>query len=378
MSLSTKQNNCTHALRRSDWILPILLPSLLIGLFYLTKDLPGFMEKVFRGLTVPIGNQLTKWTSSIPFSLGEALIVLLILWSILHILRGLWVPAEKKERLRGLLVRTVHVAGIGLWLWAGVSWLWNIGYFVPGISETLDLERGEISAEELEQTATKFADILDRYADDIRRDDSGLFDHAAEEFFPEAIRIYDHLEQEYPSLAIRDAMPKKLLFSKFQSYQGFSGFYFPFTGESNINTDIPRSSQPFTIAHEMAHQRFVASEDEANFLGIAACLSSDQPIYIYSGALAGLQMLASPLHEANPEAWKAVAETLPIEVATDWNYGIEYWNQFKTPLEEWSRDVYDTFLKSQGQELGIRSYGACVDLLVNYYSADTLVNPYSE
>ncbi|HCU08657.1 MAG TPA: hypothetical protein DF480_06830, partial [Clostridiales bacterium] len=142
MNLSTKQKKYTNSLRRSDWILPILLPSLLIGLFYLTKDLPGFMEKVFRGLTVPIGNQLAKWTSPIPFSLGEALLILLILGSVLHILRGVWVPAEKRERIRSLLVRTVHVAGICLWLWAGVSWLWNIGYFVPGISETLDLERG--------------------------------------------------------------------------------------------------------------------------------------------------------------------------------------------------------------------------------------------
>jgi hypothetical protein len=173
-------------------------------------------------------------------------------------------------------------------------------------------------------------------------------------------------------------MPKKLLFSRFQSHQGFSGFYFPFTGESNINTDIPSSSQPFTIAHELAHQRLVASEDEANFLGVAACLSSEQPIYIYSGALAGLKMLAGPLYDADPEAWQTIAETLPPEVAADWNNSAAYWAQFKTPLEEWSRDVYDTFLKSQGQELGIRSYGACVDLIVNYYSAATRVKPYSE
>ena len=30
--------------------------------------------------------------------------------------------------------------------------------------------------------------------------------------------------------------------------------------------------------------------------------------------------------------------------------------------------VYDEYLKSQSQELGIRSYGACVDLLVEYFS----------
>lgn len=378
MDLSTNQKNFMRVLRRISRSLPALLPGLLIALFYLTKDLSDFMEKIFRGITVPVGNRLSQWTSPIPFSLGEALIVLLILWSILHILRGFWAPVEKRKRLRNLLVRTAHVAIVCLWLWAGICWLWNIGYFVPGIPETLPLERGGVTVEKLERTAAGFADILNRYADDIRRDDSGLFNHASEEYFPGAIRIYDRLEQEFPTLTLRDAMPKKLLFSRFQSHQGFSGFYFPFTGESNINTDIPSSSQPFTIAHELAHQRLVASEDEANFLGVAACLSSEQPIYIYSGALAGLKMLAGPLYDADPEAWQTIAETLPPEVAADWNNSAAYWAQFKTPLEEWSRDVYDTFLKSQGQELGIRSYGACVDLIVNYYSAATRVKPYSE
>ena len=38
-----------------------------------------------------------------------------------------------------------------------------------------------------------------------------------------------------------------------------------------------------------------------------------------------------------------------------------------SPLEDAAEDVYDSFLKSNDQDLGIRSYGACVDLLVNYF-----------
>ena len=32
-----------------------------------------------------------------------------------------------------------------------------------------------------------------------------------------------------------------------------------------------------------------------------------------------------------------------------------------------SNAVYEGFLQSYDQKLGMRSYGACVDLLVNYY-----------
>ena len=36
-------------------------------------------------------------------------------------------------------------------------------------------------------------------------------------------------------------------------------------------------------------------------------------------------------------------------------------------VEEVSEQAYDNFLKGNGQVLGIASYGACVDLLVEYY-----------
>ena len=36
-------------------------------------------------------------------------------------------------------------------------------------------------------------------------------------------------------------------------------------------------------------------------------------------------------------------------------------------MQEASNTVYEGFLHSYDQELGLKSYGACVDLLVNYY-----------
>ena len=37
------------------------------------------------------------------------------------------------------------------------------------------------------------------------------------------------------------------------------------------------------------------------------------------------------------------------------------------PKGRLGEQVYDSFLKSYGQDLGVRSYGAVVDLLVAYY-----------
>ncbi len=377
MISKNKKTSSARKIFRPAQITAVLLPAALVLLFYATKNMPTFMDLAFRNLTIPAASLLTGWTSPIPFSVGEGLLILLILCSGLQLILGLKAAAQKKSFLP-LQKPLIAAAAVLLWSWAGFCWLWSIAYTMPGIPQIMGLERCEVSPEKLEQTATLFADLLIRADQEILRDENGLFAQDPATFFPEAPHIYGQLEADHPDLMIRDGMPKKLLLSKLQSRFGFSGFYFPFTGEANINADIPLSTQPFTLAHELAHQRLIASEDEADFLGVAACLSSGKPSYIYSGALAGLKMLAGPLRAEDPQAWQRIAGALPEGVAADWNNSIEYWAQFKTPLEDWSRDVYDTFLKSQGQELGICSYGACVDLLVGYCASVTLVNPYSE
>ena len=52
-----------------------------------------------------------------------------------------------------------------------------------------------------------------------------------------------------------------------------------------MNVDCPMALLPATIAHELAHQRGVAGEDEANFVAVAACLADGDPTFVYSGAL---------------------------------------------------------------------------------------------
>ena len=51
----------------------------------------------------------------------------------------------------------------------------------------------------------------------------------------------------------------------------FTGIYCPYTGESNVNVDSPACLLPSTAAHELAHQRSIALEQECNFLAILAC-----------------------------------------------------------------------------------------------------------
>ena len=133
--------------------------------------------------------------------------------------------------------------------------------------------------------------------------------------------------------------------------------------------DAPACLIPATIAHEMAHQRMVASELEANFVGIAACVTSEDVVFQYSGYLMGLIQLCNALYPVDAQAWQGIVqEYFSPQLATDWNDNNTYWAALESPIEDAAGQAYDSFLKGNGQELGMQSYGACVDLLVAYFS----------
>lgn len=153
------------------------------------------------------------------------------------------------------------------------------------------------------------------------------------------------------------------------SYLDFTGFFFPFTGEANVNTDFPPALFASTVAHELSHQRGVAKEQEANFVAVLASLRSGDADYCYSAALLAYTHLGNALYSADNAAWQRVYAQLDDNVKLDLRLNSAYWRQFETPVQSVSNTVYEGFLHSYDQTLGLKSYGACVDLLVNYYYA---------
>ena len=150
------------------------------------------------------------------------------------------------------------------------------------------------------------------------------------------------------------------------SAMDFTGFYFPFTGEANVNVDAPPVYLPATCCHEIAHQKGVSSEQECNFLGILAALRSGDADFRYSGALMGYIYVSNALYAADYDAWQAIRDTLPQETLRDLQQQRDYWAQFEGPVKTVSTKVYDGFLKANGDKNGIHSYGTVVDLLLAY------------
>ena len=87
------------------------------------------------------------------------------------------------------------------------------------------------------------------------------------------------------------------------TYTHISGMYTFFTGEANVNVNYPDFIMVSSAAHEMAHQRGVGKEDEANFVAFLVCTLSDDPYIRYCGYADVLNDLMGKLHSANPELY---------------------------------------------------------------------------
>lgn len=339
------------------------LPAALLALFYLLRGNRAAMDAWVFGVMAPAEQLLGRVWSALPFSMGEALTAAALLGAAAWTVRLLALAARQrngKETLR----RVLALAAAVLWLWAAFSWMWNAAYGASTFSTRSGLAAQPYTAEELARVTALFARRAGELSAQVERDGEGHFAVSRQVCLTEGVRAYENIVREFPLLDIPAVRAKPLACSRLQSILGFTGVYFPLTGEANVNVDFPACLLPATIAHEMAHQRMVAAEEEANFVGIAAAVTCGSTVYQYSGCLMGLMHLSSALYSADRDAWYGIRAGFPQELVTDWNDNSAYWAEFSSPIEEAAGNAYDSYLKGNGQSLGMRSYGACVDLLV--------------
>ncbi|HIQ58509.1 MAG TPA: DUF3810 domain-containing protein [Candidatus Merdivicinus intestinavium] len=340
----------------------------IVLLYFLLRPWTAGMDFLIRYVTTPWKRGMSWACSLLPFSAAELCWALLILGVPVFItLTAVQIVRRKGGRLVLLFRRLSLLAAAAVSIYAGVCLLWGVNYYGKNFSDQSGLAAAPVSADQLEQAAVLFAGLVNESAGSVERDENGLFCVSRESILEDYYDLYDKIAEEYPFLGRNLPQPKLMFFSRLMSILDFTGFFFPFTGEANLNADSPAAFFPSTLAHEMAHQKNIAPEQEANFVAVVTCIRSGKPAYVYSGALLGYVHLANALYEADRTRWEAVSELLCAEARADLSANNAYWAQFESPVSDAVQSVYSSFLQSNGQELGMKSYGACVDLLVAYF-----------
>lgn len=346
------------------WLLTNLA---LIGLFLLTRNNRAWMNSLTEYVTEPFKRAIAHITYLVDFSVAELIYVTAILVGVMLLPCGVRALVESRHKWQTLYRMALGAVCAGLSIYVGMTLLWGVNYYTDSFQDKSGIYAREASVDELEElTRIMVQGVIDTY-DEVKRDENGLFAESRQDIFAASTGIYDHVYDQFPFLELEDCEPKALVFSEPFSMMDFTGFFFPFTGEANLNVHCPALYLASTITHELAHLRGIASEQECNFLAVVASTASDQPAYRYSGWLLGYVYTSNALYRADPEKWKAIRQTIPEEVNLDLRHHSAYWAAYEGPINEAASNAYDSFLKNYGDEDGIQSYGTVVDMLITYY-----------
>lgn len=317
----------------------------------------------------PVKAALGRVSYLVPFSLMELVIALAIAGGLLWL--GLTVRRVVKERTqwkRTLLGFALNVLCVIAAVTVTADYIWGVYYYADGLQERSGIYAAPVSRQELENVTRYAAAQLSAAAAEVPRDENGLFSAPREEILALGATAYDNISREIPALRYDDRPPKPVCFSRVMSHLRLTGVYFSYTGEANVNMDSPACLLPSTVAHELAHQRGIASEKECNFAAVLASTTAESPLYRYSGWLFAYIHLGNALYAADRESWQAIRDSLPETVRQDLAANNAYWKPFReNGISDGYQSLYDGYLKNYGESEGVQSYGLVVELLTVYY-----------
>ena len=310
---------------------------------------------------------LAKLTVWLPFSLAEMLI-----FSLPLIVAAIGVYAWRRHcgtwrTMWRYLLSVVSVVSIFFSLFV---FSFGTGYHTETLDRRLELPVGEVSVADLKATALLLAQKTNEAALGVSFGEDGFskMPYDLKTMNDRLMDAYEEISAEYPFVGGFKSRVKPVLASKAMSYTHITGVYTYFTGEANLNVYFPDYTLPFTAAHELAHQRGIARENEANFVAFLVTSRSNDPYIRYTAYLNLYEYVANALFYADREAYKEVAQALAPEVVGELRAYAAFFEQFRNSVAaDVSDAVNDTYLKLHGNAAGTASYGLVVDLAVAYY-----------
>jgi len=324
----------------------------------------GFAERYVAG--GPVGRVIkpaqTFLFGSLPFSAAELLLAAAAIGLALYVALAAVSAVRSEKRGETLFGAAALLLAVCAVLWCAFSFLWSAYYYRPSFADRRGIELRPLSADDLYNMTLIAAAQLNALSGEVPRNADGVFDCGYDEAIAGVKAAFDRAGETDGEFAGLSAA-KKVVMSRLMSRLNLTGFYFPYTNESNVNADVPPLLFASTVAHEMSHQAGVAREDEANFIGWAICAGSGNAQIEYSGWALGFIHLLNALYAADPQLCEQAAGGLYPAVWADIADNGAYWRRFEGRAAEAATAVNDGYLKSHSQEQGVRSYGRMIDLM---------------
>ncbi len=359
-----------HPLLKLLWLLP---GPVFYALFRLSFLWPSFTENVYSQAIFRVINQgLSTVTGWLPFSLGELLLYAAIITAavfiVLMIVRAI---LARKDWWRVLLRRILALACAVSILYALFVGLWGFNYARQPLGQTLGLDTSPATVQELYSTCQAIITKANSLRGEVPENEAGVFTpiDSMDDMMRSTQALYNNAAEASGNgfLGGIFGRAKPVLYSVGMSWTHITGIYFPYTGEANVNNDIPMLLFSSTCLHETAHQRGFSREDEANFLAYYVSSYSNDASVRYSGTMLALIHAMNQLYGADSDKYFELRNTYAEGINRDLTAYSEYWQQFESPVSEAAETMNNNFLKANMQEDGVKSYGRMADLLIGLW-----------
>lgn len=352
-------------------------------LWTLSRD-PLWVENTYvDGWGVALAAGIGSATGLLPFSVAEIWLMLIVVWTLIAVLKGFGALWRGRTIGSVLLQGLLNVVDVALVLLTWFYLAWGVAYARPAASDRLGLtviaaSTAPDAAEKqalAQQLRVAVARVNASYEEIHGSPDGGEVTTPDKGFDVDAAveRGFDRVGSLLKEPAwFREAHPpaKRPFASVLMSYVGVAGIYVPFTGEATVDAGPPAWSRVFTVAHEKAHQRMIAPENDANFFGFLACVHADEPVVRYGGWQFARSQLFVAFYAIDPEQAKSLNDTLAPGPKRDVAEVSLYWARYEGRLQDFSRAMNDMYLKTHHVEGGVQAYSESVRLLEAWFATD--------
>lgn len=350
-------------LRNLRWFIPVVL----VIIIKLVSLYPLWIENYYTYGVYPyiarVQRLLLGW---LPFSLGDILYGLAIIFIIIKLGKAIKIIVKKNRARNYWWPGFRKVTFILLWCFVLFYGLWGLNYSRQGIAGQLGLKEKNYTTNDLDTLVKLLHTKLNSNASLVTPAIRDSF-KTKRNLFANATLLYTIAAQKYAFLEYKSYSVKPSLFSYLGNYFGFQGYYNPFTGEAQVNTTIPLSTEPFVAAHEIAHQLGYAKESEANFVGFLACRLHPSVHFKYSVYFDMYQYAIRELAYADSLMAQRYNQALHIQVKKDILEYKAFYQKYRNPVEPYISEFYSYFLKANNQPKGRESYYEVVTWLIAYY-----------
>lgn len=356
--------------KQNPWVNTVIIMLLVFLTWTLTilaKNNSQVVEKVYSSSIYPyISKGLGKIVGIVPISLFELFIMMIMIVNAVFLVIAIVKPKIILARIKYILHFICRVVGI---LYILFYFLWGFNYYREDYMNLAGMEYKPATIKELGELTYDIIVKMNSIRDTLEEDEDGqlLLDDSFYELSEQAQVGFDNFQIEGIDLSGKYAYAKPIFLSKWMSYTGITGIYFPYTTEPNVNTDIPKAIMPATICHEIGHQRGFAKEEEANFIAYKASVNNPDQRFQYSGYYLAFQYLMGEIYKVEQNLYDFLYSIASDGIKRDMQASYDYWKIKEGKTEKVMTTMNDHYLKVNNQQEGVRSYNGVVNLLLAEY-----------